>query len=171
MCTLHHHLHTFWISGESQVSLACQFRISHNLISSIIPEVYRAIYQVLQPQYLHLPRNQSEWQYVASQYYARWNFPMCIGALDGKRVLIGKPPHSGSEYYDYKGHFSLILMALVDANYKFMYVDVGASGRASDAGVWDRCGLRDAIEKKHNKYPTIYLYSIHQQTVSFCDSW
>ncbi|XP_050707453.1 uncharacterized protein LOC126992692 [Eriocheir sinensis] len=110
-------------TGESQASLACQFRISHNLISSIIPEVCRAIYQVLQPQYLHLPRNQSEWQHVASQYYARWNFPMCIGALDGKRVLISKPPRSGSEYYDYKGHFSLIMMALVDASYKFMYVD------------------------------------------------
>ncbi|XP_045116824.1 uncharacterized protein LOC123507728 [Portunus trituberculatus] len=123
-------------TGESQVSLAYQFCISHNLISSIIPSVCRAIYQVLQPQYLYLPRNQSEWQHVASQYYARWNFPMCIGVLDGKRVLISKPPCSGSEYYDYKGHFSLIMMALVDADYKFMYVDVGASGRASDAGVW-----------------------------------
>ena len=49
---------------------------------------------------------------------------MCIGALDGKRVLISKPPHSGSEYYDYKGHFTLIMMALVDANYKFMCVNV-----------------------------------------------
>ncbi|XP_045120471.1 uncharacterized protein LOC123509914 [Portunus trituberculatus] len=157
-------------TGESQVSLAYQFRISHNLISSIIPSVCRAIYQALQPQYLYLPRNQSEWQHVASQYYARWNFPMCIGALDGKRVLISKPPCSGSEYYDYKGHFSLIMMALVDADYKFMYVDVGASGRASDAGVWERCGLRDAIEGK-NKYSIFYLYSIHQEAVSFCNSW
>ncbi|XP_045106669.1 protein ALP1-like [Portunus trituberculatus] len=141
-------------TGESLVSLAYQFRISHNLISSIIPSVCRAIYQVLQPQYLHLPRNQSEWQHVASQYYARWNFPMCIGALDGKRILISKPPRSGSEYYDYKGHFSLIMMALVDADYKFMYVDVGASGRASDAGVWERCGLRDAIEEKKKIPPS-----------------
>ena len=78
---------------------------------------------------------------------------MCIGALDGKRVLISKPPRSGSEYYDYKGHFSLIMMALVDASYKFMYVDVGASGRASDAGVWERCGLRDAIEKNKTHIP------------------
>lgn len=72
---------------------------------------------------------------------------MCIGALGGKRVLVCKSPCSGSECYDYKGHYSLIMMALVDANYKFMYVEVGASARAIDAGVWERCGLRDAIEK------------------------
>ena len=79
---------------------------------------------------------------------------MCIGALDGKRVLIAKPPHSGSEYYDYKGHFSLIMMALVDANYKFMYVNVGASGHTSDAGVWERCGLKTALEENKINIPS-----------------
>lgn len=44
-------------------------------------------------------------------------------------------------------------MALVDANYKFMYVNEGASGRTSDAGVWERCGLRDALESNKLKIP------------------
>lgn len=97
-------------------------------MSSIIPSVCRAIYQVLKPDYLRLPSTQTEWQRVAADYYAQWHFPMCIGALDGKRVLISKPPHSGSEYYDYKGHLSVIMLALVDVNYKFMYITVGARG-------------------------------------------
>lgn len=62
---------------------------------------------------------------------------MCIGAMDGKRFLITKPSNTGSEYYDYKTNHSIIMLALVDAEYKFMYVDVGAQGRASDASVWD----------------------------------
>lgn len=37
-------------------------------------------------------------------------------------------------------------MALVDADYKFLYVDVGTNGRASDAGVWHKCSLHQAIE-------------------------
>ncbi|KAG0720130.1 hypothetical protein GWK47_006964 [Chionoecetes opilio] len=51
-------------TGESHASLGCQFRISHNLISSIIPSVCRAIYQVLKQQFLRFPTNQSEWQEV-----------------------------------------------------------------------------------------------------------
>lgn len=38
-------------------------------------------------------------------------------------------------YYDYKADHSVIMLALVDANYKFPYVDVGTQGPASDAGV------------------------------------
>lgn len=78
---------------------------------------------------------------------------MCLGALDGKRVLIAKPRNSGSEYYDYKGHLSIIMMALVDADCKFLYVDVGAHGRASDGGVWDNCTLKAAIEDKSLNIP------------------
>ena len=71
---------------------------------------------------------------------------MCIGAMDGKRFLVTKPPNSGSEYYDYKTNHSIIMLALVDSDYKFMYVDVGAQGRASDASVWDQCNLRGYLE-------------------------
>lgn len=70
---------------------------------------------------------------------------MCIGVMDGKRFLVAKPPNTGSEYYDYKTNHS-IMLALVDADYKFMYVDVGAQGRASDSGVWDQCNLRTYLE-------------------------
>ncbi|KAK4320926.1 hypothetical protein Pmani_008243 [Petrolisthes manimaculis] len=85
-------------TGETQVSLACQFRISHNLISAIIPEVCRAIYQVLKDEYVKLPSTEEEWRAIAHGYLAEWNYPLCLGALDGKRILICKPPNSGSDY-------------------------------------------------------------------------
>lgn len=36
-------------------------------------------------------------------------------------------------------------MALVDANYAFIYVNVGASGRAGDAGVYNESTLKKAV--------------------------
>ena len=93
-----------------------------------------------------MPRTVEEWQHVASKFNSLWNFPMCLGAMDGKRFLVTKPPNTGSEYYDYKTNHSIIMLALVDAEYKFMYVDIGAQGRASDAGVWDRSNLRAYLE-------------------------
>ncbi|XP_064116718.1 uncharacterized protein LOC135222561 [Macrobrachium nipponense] len=87
----------------------------------------------LQPLYMKMPTNEEEWLRIQAEFHSLWQFPNCCGALDGKRVLIAKPPKSGSTYYDYKCHFSSPwLLALVDAKLRFIYVDVGSAGRASD---------------------------------------
>lgn len=144
----------FWpsISGESRRSLEFQFRISHSLISCIIPEVCDALYSGLKETYLKLPTSSSEWQEVACTFSTAWNFPNCLGALDGKRFLVQNPSNSGSEHYNYKYH-SVIVLGLVDADYKFLYVDVSAQGRASDASVWDNCNLKKYLEEKKLEIP------------------
>lgn len=44
-------------------------------------------------------------------------------------------------------------MALVDADYKFTYVDVGCNGRISDGGVFGNCSLSSALENNTLKLP------------------
>ena len=44
-------------------------------------------------------------------------------------------------------------MALVDANYKFIYVNVGASGRAGDAGVYNESTLKKAVSNNMINLP------------------
>ena len=68
--------------------------------------------------------------------------------MDGKHVVLKKPANSGSTFYNYKHHFSIVLLAVVDADYRFLYVDVGCQGRISDGGVFRNSTLYDALE--HN---------------------
>lgn len=67
--------------------------------------------------------------------------------MDGKLVNIRCPPNSGSNFYDYKKNFSIILLAIVDANYNFIYVDVGTNGRANDAAAYEKCTFNDALSR------------------------
>ena len=49
---------------------------------------------------------------------------------------IQAPPDSGSLFHNYKGYFSLVLLALVDHQYKFTFIDVGEYGSNSDSSIF-----------------------------------
>jgi len=76
------------------------------------------------------------------------SFPHAIFAMDGKHVVIQAPNLSGSEFYNYKNSFSIVLFALVDANYNIMYVDVGCQGRISDGGVFKNITLYKKLKNR-----------------------
>jgi len=63
-------------------------------------------------------------------------FPNCIGAIDGKHIVLQCPVNTGSEYYNYKNSFSIVLMGLVSRDYRFIFADIGSQGRISDGGVF-----------------------------------
>lgn len=139
-------------TGETFKSLEYSFRISRTCISSIdiVVETCQAIFGILGPRYLNTPSSQEEWESVAQRFESRWNFPNGIGALAGKRILIQQPQNSGSRYYDYKGHSSIILMAVFGGDYECLWTDVGANGRASDSGVWQRSDLKSLLSSEAN---------------------
>lgn len=112
--------------------------------------ILRSFYLIL----LQTPTTASQWEVVAQDYHQRWNFPQCLGALDGKHIVMQAPQHSGSFYYNYKGTHSVVLLALVDAQYKFLYVNVGCNGRISDGGVFSNSSLSTALEQNVWNFPS-----------------
>ena len=79
-----------------------------------------AVYTVLKDDYLQRPTSQEDWTELADQSFSRWQFPNAYPAADGKHIALFHPFHSGSEFYIYKGFFSIVLMALVDYDCKFI---------------------------------------------------
>ncbi|KAJ8953306.1 hypothetical protein NQ318_012100 [Aromia moschata] len=122
----------FLASGDSYRSLHYLFKISSQIISKIIQEVCAALYQVLKDN-IKMPITEEDWITVERGFRNR--FPHAIGAIDGKHVVLQTPINSGSDYFNYKKTFSLVLLALVDSNYCFMFADIGCQGRISDGGV------------------------------------
>jgi hypothetical protein len=132
-------------SGNSYRSLAYSFRVPHNTISKVVREVCAAIVDEYGPEVFSTPSTPDSWRVVADRFGSRWNFHHACGALDGKHIAIRCPGDSGSLYYNYKGFFSIILLALVDGDYKFLWADVGANGSASDCSVFNRSTLSTAL--------------------------
>ena len=100
-----------------------------------------------------MPDTSEAWEKIAQQFEEKWNFPNCIAAMDGKHVAIKCPIKSGSMYYNYKQYFSIVVFALIDADYRFIYVDVGCNGRISDGGVFANSYIFKALEEKSLNIP------------------
>lgn len=87
------------------------------------------------------PPTTEEWKTISDQFEKAANFPHCVGSIDGKHVRIVKPWRSGSEYYNYKKYFSIVLMAIADSNYCFRFIDVGAFGHQGDSNIFKATGF------------------------------
>ncbi|KAK8770697.1 hypothetical protein V5799_012837 [Amblyomma americanum] len=124
-------------SGNAIVDIAKDFRVGLETAREAIHLTLQVLWDDLAPQYMKPPNDQM-WRNIADGFWKRWQFPNCLGSVDGKHVQIVAPANSGSLYYNYKGTFSIVLMAVVDSGYLFRLVDVGAPGRISDGGVFKR---------------------------------
>ena len=84
----------------------------------------------------HLPSTQEEWNEVSGNFASKCNFPHALGAMNGKHVRTVKTEQSGSDYYNYKRFFSVLMFVIVDANYEIMYIHAGTNGRVADPTVF-----------------------------------
>jgi hypothetical protein len=66
--------------------------------------------------------------------------------MDGKHLACRCPPYTGSQYFNYKGFYSILLFALVDADYKFIWADLSGKGAASDAQVYNESELKQCSD-------------------------
>ena len=136
----------FLATGESYRSLRFQFRISTPAISYIINDVCSAINRNLAPLFFKPPSTPDDWVIIAKKFEERWQFPNCLGAIDGKHIVMQPPPNAGSHYYNYKHTHSMILLAIAGPDYECLYADIGTNGRISDGGVWNKSSLSRGIE-------------------------
>jgi hypothetical protein len=92
-------------------------------------------------------KNEEDWLSIADEFNHRTDFPNCIRAVDGKHIGMCKPDGSDSEFFNYKSYFSTVLMALVDADYKFIAIEVGAYGSCSDSNIFKQSNLYKRLER------------------------
>lgn len=123
------------------------YRLGKSTVVEIVQKTCYVIWQKLQNIVMREP-TKVEWEEISKQFTKYTNFPNCIGAIDGKHIRIIKPNDSGSLFYNYKNYFSTVLLAVCDANYCFISVDIGAYGKSNDSSIFrDSVLYKKLVEK------------------------
>ncbi|XP_069595381.1 uncharacterized protein [Ranitomeya imitator] len=126
----------FLATGLSYAGLHLEFLIGRSTISVIVRTTCSQIWLKLNEVVMPEPK-MDDWLKIATGFQNTCDFPNCIGAVDGKHIRVRKPPNSGSQFYNYKQFFSVVLLAVADSNYRFIIVDIGAYGRTGDSRVFN----------------------------------
>ena len=143
----------FLVTGDSMQTISFSYRVGLSTVAGIINQTCEAIWNVLQPEYLKRPSDAAQWKRISEGFEKKWNFPHCVGAIDGKHVVMQAPARSGSTYFNYKSTHSIVLLAICDADYCFTLIDVGDAGRHSDGGVLNNSVFGQAMEKGELSLP------------------
>ncbi|XP_052747354.1 uncharacterized protein LOC128199910 isoform X1 [Bicyclus anynana] len=122
-------------SGCSFKEIHYSYRVGVSTISKLIKEMTHVIWENLKTDFLKLPDTEREWEDIASGFERKANFPHCLGAVDGKHIRILKPAKSGSMFFNYKEYYSFVLMAVVDSEYRFIFISVGSFGKECDSSI------------------------------------
>ncbi|XP_052814130.1 uncharacterized protein LOC128241217 [Mya arenaria] len=141
----------YMASGDTYASLAYDYGVAAGSVCHFVPEVYAALLKEYKDDVLTIPNTPDAWLKVATQRERWWNMPHTLGALDGKHVKIKKPPGSGSLYHNYKGFFSIVLLALVDANCKFIWCDLLGICFMSDCKIFNDSALKECMAQNNYK--------------------
>ena len=146
-------------TGVDYGTLMQGFLVSANSCSLIVRKVCKAIIDEYKDELVRTPRTAQEWEDVAKLCCSRWQFFNTLGAFDGKHIRVKKPANSGSEYQNYKGYFSVVLMALVDANYSFLWVEAGVHASQLKRRVEDgRLNFPDAAPLPGDNQPMPFFF-------------
>ena len=155
-------------TGDAQFTIASSYRISPTTVGRIIRETCQVLWCVLTKKgYMAVPKTTNDWRIISSEFERKWNFNHCLGAIDGKHIIIQAPARSGSLYYNYKKCHSIVLLAVCNARYEFTLVDVGDAGRQSDSGIYNNSKLGHAIDNNLLNFPPAEPISGYDQTKQF----
>ena len=140
-------------TGDSQQSQSYNFRVGRATVCHIIRDTCEGIWKALKDTYMKAPESIEDWVKISNEFESQWNFPHCLGCLDGKHIAMQCPKDGGSLYYNYKGFHSIVLMAMCDANYCFTLVDIGNYGGVNDASIFNSSEMGQAFAQQELDIP------------------
>ena len=104
-------------AGDSEVTIGSSYGISPTTTGRIISDTCQAIWYVLNKKgFIKAPTSKKEWLDIATGFDKKWDFPHCLGAIDGKHIIIQAPSRKASTFFNYKKSFSIVLLTVCNTN-------------------------------------------------------
>ncbi|XP_075751356.1 uncharacterized protein LOC142817738 isoform X1 [Rhipicephalus microplus] len=143
---------SYLATGKDIREVANAYLVGTETARKTIHDTCRAIWTRLSHRFLKVPTAE-DWLKIADNFEKSYQFPNCLGAVGGRHVTVVTPRQSGCGYMNHKGSFSVVLVAVVDSNCKYTFVDVYAKSREQQSDVFESSDLGQALLGGSLKHP------------------
>ena len=121
-------------------------------VNSIVHEVSKVLVEYLWQEAIssNLPKYREDFEENIVDMEEFWQFPCTWAALDGCHTPMKCPPcglAACKEYHNFKNFYSIVLMALVDSNYRFIWGSCGFPGNSHDSVIFQSTNLWNSIQE------------------------
>ncbi|CAN7943731.1 unnamed protein product [Ixodes hexagonus] len=155
-------------SSAEDRTVAHLFDIGRSTVNVIYREFCETVVAALESRWVKMVTADDMPEHMR-EFQAACGFPQAIGALDGCHFPVSPPKQHASDYYNYKGWHSVILLALVDQKYRFRYINVGSPGRCHDAHVFRQSSLAQVVAGPTFRGPAALIGGTSVPPLILCD--
>ena len=121
------------------------FGVGVSTVCVVLHEFCSAVVNVMTAKYMNIPAGE-HLKRIINGFLTKWDFPQCVGAIDGSHIPIIAPKEHPLDYFNRKGYHSVLLQALIDHEYRFLDIYVGWAGSVHDARVLANSSLYNKCE-------------------------
>ena len=145
--------------GDYYYTIAEMAGLGVSTVHEIVTQVCQSIVENLWEDCVkkHMPCTEEDFKDKMKEMNERWQFPFCWAAIDGCHIPIKCPPGGAAsckEYHNFKNFYSVVLMAMVDSKYRFIWGSCGFPGNSHDAIIFQATELWEKLNE-HDFIPDI----------------
>ena len=138
--------------GSYYFTIAEMSGLGLSTVCTITKEVSQAIIDFLWNESVtkYMPQSEQQFRNKIVDMEEMWQFPCCWAAIDGCHIPIKCPPggqEACKEYHNFKNFYSVVLMAMVDSHYRFIWGSYGYPGNSHDSIIFQSTDLWSKIQK------------------------
>lgn len=137
-------------TGDSMASMQHRYELPKCTISKFLPDVFDAIYEGLK-EFIQIPASENDWKDIQKGFNDLLSISDCVGCIGGKHIIVKCPSNLGSQ--SFKGTLYIVILAMVDYEYNFTFIDIGSYGSIDDSTIFANSSLMKAIEKNQINMP------------------
>ncbi|XP_037937102.1 uncharacterized protein LOC119670771 [Teleopsis dalmanni] len=144
----------FLANGESFKELSESTLLTKTFLKANIIEMCEIIYKKLKKRFLKFPHTKKEWLSIVNDFQQRSQFPHCLGALGVQHIANTPTKKYATSYTNNRVVNSMALIAIANANEKFICIDIVADNALRMTKSTSRSYLRTKCSSTHTQGTT-----------------